>query len=247
MSQTDPDRVFATGVELMEHNEFGAAREAFSQFIKLTPSNLKSAEARYYEAFCAVNLYHGDGEKKIEDFVASNPDHPKAATAYFDLANFFYAEKNYGRASSYFSKVDFPTLSNDQHAIGRFHWGYSYFNQRKLDEALDQFNFIKALGGQYGPATSYYAGFIELGKEDYENALIDLKRAEQNKSYSLVVPQLIANVYYKQKKYDELIVYSKSLEGREGITNPEEISLLTAEAYFKKNEFARALEGDRKS
>lgn len=243
-SQSKIDRLFASGVDLMQHGEYGAARQSFNRFIQESATvDLNVAEARYYEAFCALNLYHGDGEKKIEDFVHDHPDHPKAATAYFDLANFFYAEKNYGRAINYFKKFDFVTLSNDQHATGRFHWGYSLFNLRKLNEALDQFNFIKSLGGQFGPASSYYAGFIELGKGDYENALIDLKRAEQNKSYALVVPQLIANAFYKQKQYDELLAYVATLQGKEGITNMEEISLFAAEAYFKKSNFAKALEG----
>lgn len=243
-SQNNADRLFDTGLDLIAHGEYGAAKQSFTDFLsQSSSSNLKRAEASYYQAFCALNLYHGDGEKKIEDFVNENPKHPKAATAYFDLANFFYAEKNYGRASNYFQKVDFPTLSNDQHAEGRFHWGYSLFNLRKLDDALDQFNFIKALGGQYGPASSYYAGFIELGNGDYENALTDLKRAEQNKSYALVVPQLIANAYYKQKQYDELLAYVSQIKEKEGVTNIEEISLFTAEAYFKKREYAKALSG----
>ena len=243
-SQNNADRLFETGLDLIAHGEFGAAKQSFTDFLAISPSNnLKRAEASYYQAFCALNLYHGDGEKKIEDFVRDNPNHPKAATAYYDLANFFYAEKNYGRASTYFRKVDFPTLSNDHHAVGRFHWGYSLFNLRKLDDALDQFNFIKALGGQYGPASSYYAGFIELGNGDYENALTDLKRAEQNKSYSLVVPELIANAYYKQEQYDELLAYVEQVKGKEGVNNIEEISLYGAEAYFKKKEYAKALSG----
>ncbi len=243
-SQNKADRLFDTGLDLIAHGEFGAAKQSFTDFLsQSTFGDLKRAEASYYQAFCALNLYHGDGEKKIEEFVNNHPDHPKAATAWYDLANFFYAEKNYGRASTYFHKVDFPTLSNDQHAIGRFHWGYSLFNLRKLEEALDQFNFIKALGGQYGPASSYYAGFIELGNGDYENALTDLKRAEQNKSYALVVPHLIADAYYMQKQYDALLAYVLEIKGREGVTNAEEISLFAAEAYFNKKEFAKALSG----
>jgi tetratricopeptide (TPR) repeat protein len=104
-----------------------------------------------------------------------------------------------------------------------------------LKEALDQFNYNKALGGEYGPASSYYAGFIEYSQGDYTNALIDLKRAGQNEAYSKVVPYLIANVYYRQKNYDELIAYAKEVSAREGLSNKEEIALLSAEAYFKKD------------
>lgn len=244
VSQNKADRVYATAMELVQHGEYGAARQHFMDYLSLNATNdLKRADAQYYEAFCALNLYHLDGEKRIEEFVAKNPDHPRSATAYYDLANFFYAERNYGRASNYFRKVDFPSLSDEQHNTGRFHWGYSLFNLRKLDEALDQFNFIKALGGQFGPASSYYAGFIELSNGDYESALTDLQRAEKNTSYSTIVPHLIANAYYKQGKYNELLTYVGSLKGREGLTNPEEISLYAAEAHFKKQDYEEALDG----
>lgn len=244
VSQSITDRLYASAIDLMEHNEFGGARQSFSEFLDQSPkSDLRRADASYYEAFCALNLYHADGEKRIEDFIRTHSGHPKTATAYYDLANFFYAGKNYGRASNYFKKVDFSALSNEQLSIGRFHWGYSLFNLRKLDEALDQFNFIKNLGGQYGPASSYYAGFLEMENGDYPNALIDLKRAEHNNSYALVVPHLIANVYYKQGKYDELLAYTSSLKGREGITNSEEIALFTAEAYYNKRDYNQALSG----
>jgi len=246
ISQNKPERVFATGVELMQHGEYGAARASFQEYLSQSGQReLKRAEASYYEAFCALNLYHADGERKIENFVNEFPDHPKAGLAFYELGNFFYSERNYSKAASAYGKVNFPVLSYDQHAIGRFHWGYSLFNLRKLDEALDQFNFIKSLGGQYGPASSYYAGFIELSNGDYDNSLIDLQRSEQNDSYARVVPHLIAEVYYRLGRYDDLLAYVSTLEGREGLSNPEDINLLSAEAYFKRKDYEKALAGYR--
>ena len=163
--------------------------------------------------------------------------------AYYDLGSFFYAEKNYAKASSYFQKVDFPALSADMQHTGRFRWGYSFFNLKKLKESLEQFNFIKAQGGQYGIAASYYAGVIEYGNGEYAAALVDLKRAEQNESYSTIVPYIIANVYYKQKSYDELLTYVKTISARGNISDSKEIALLTAEANFKKNDYKNALAG----
>jgi len=71
-------------------------------------------------------------------------------------------------------------MTSEQQNAGRFRFGYSLFNQRKLKEALDQFNYSKTGGGQYGPASGYYAGFIEYGLGDFDGALVDLLRAEQN-------------------------------------------------------------------
>ncbi|MCX8490744.1 MAG: hypothetical protein ORN54_06720, partial [Cyclobacteriaceae bacterium] len=242
LSQQKAELTFQLGLDQINRGQFGPARESFSNLVTLLNSrDLRAIDAEYYLAFCALNLYHEDAEKRFSDFVDSYPNHPKAIVANFELANFFYTEKNYKKSSSYFSKVNFSILSNEQQNRGRFRFGYSLFSQRSLAESLDQFNVIKSQGGQYEPAASYYAGFIEYGQSDFENAYLDLQRAEQNEAYAKIVPHLLASVYYKQKKYDELLTYSSQLRGREGVSNSEEISLLVAEAYFKKGSNKEAL------
>lgn len=242
LTQQKDERLFKKGIELMDRSQFGAARENFSDFISThIAHDVKKIEAEYYLAYCALNLFHTDAEKLFSDFIAQHPTHPKAALANYDLANFFYNEKNYKKASAYFGKTDFSSLSAEQQGTGRFKWGYSLFSQKSLKESLDQFNYIKSQGGQYGPAASYYAGFVEYSQADYANALTDLKRAEQSPAYSKIVPYLIANVYYKQKSYDELLAYTSSLKSTEGLTNGDEISLLSAEALYKKKDYKSAL------
>jgi len=241
-SQQKQERLYKSAIDLLEKNQFGGARENFTEFISSSEEKtLRHIEAEYYLAYCALNLFHLDAEKLFSEFNTSYPDHPKAVLANFDLANFFYREKNYQKAAGYYSKLDYATLTTDQQNVSHFRSGYSLFNQKMLKDALSQFNYIKSQGGQYGPASSYYAGFIEYSQRDFENAQIDLKRAEQNESYAKVVPYLLANVYYKQKKYDELLSYSTQVAAKEGITNAEEISLLAAEAFYQKGDNQAAL------
>ncbi len=242
LSQQKPERLFQTGLDMLSHHEFGAAYKAFKDLLDVHQlSEARKADAEYYQAFCALNLYHADGEKLLEDYIRTHSRDPKAMAAYFDLAGFFYGEKNYTKASSYFSKVDFRTRSPEQQNTGRFRWGYSLFTLRNFTASLDEFNTIKAQGGTYGPAASYYAGFIESFIGDYSNALIDLKRSEMNSSYSDIVPVLIATVYYRQKNYDELLVYTSAVLKRENVTSVDEISLLAAEAYFRKADYTKSL------
>ncbi|CAN5246757.1 tetratricopeptide repeat protein [soil metagenome] len=242
LSQRKSEQLFTTGMDLISHHEYGAAYRVFSDFLKTyhLPDSRK-ADAEYYQAFCALSLYHADGEKLLENYIAANPRYPKAIAAYYDLASFFYVEKNYAKAATYFSKVDFAGLNSEQQNTGRFRWGYSLFSQKNLKGSLDQFNAIKAQGGQYGPAASYYAGFIESSNADYTNAMIDLKRAEGNSAYSTIVPVLITNVYYKQKDDNGLLTYSEIALKREGVTSSDEISLLAAETYFRKSDYKKAI------
>lgn len=242
LSQQKAENLFNSGMGLMDHGQYGAAKENYEAYLVL-PGIDKRIDAEYYIALCALNLYHQDAEKLIEEFVAAHPKHARSALAYFDLGNFYYANKNYKKAGNSFAKVNFSTLTQESQTTGRFRLGYSLFNLKQLDEALDQFNYVKASGGQYGPAAGYYAGFIEYSKGDFSNALLDLKKAEQNESYASIVPYMIANVYYKQNNYDELIRYATSIKDKEGVSNRDEISLLTAEAYYKKKDYKNALAG----
>lgn len=247
LSQLKAERLYAKGRELVEHNNYGAARQIFSEYLGVAaPHDNRRSEAQYYMAYSALSLGHDDGEKLISNFIESNPSSPRASTAYYDMAIFFYDGKSYAKASQYFKKVEFPALTADQQNRGRFAWGYSLFNQKKLEESLEQLNFVKAQNSPYSPAASYYAGYIEYANGDYDKALEDLRRAETNPSYAAVVPYLIANVYYRQQEYDKLIEYAELVRNRSNLTNGRDISMLVAEAYYFKGDFAKAIDAYEK-
>jgi tetratricopeptide (TPR) repeat protein len=233
LSQTKAERLYQKGTELVVHENYGAARKIFTEFLEeASPTDPRRGEAEYYVAFSALNLNHIDGEKLIDQYISHHPATPKAATAYYDLALFFYNDNKFSKASQYFAKVDFPALTQDQQSEGHFKWGYSYFNQKQLDQALEQFNFVKNQSNSFSPAANYYAGFVEYSQGKYAEALTDLRKAETNASYAAIVPYLIANVYYKQKRYDDLLAYTASIKSRSGLQNQKELSMLEAEAEF---------------
>lgn len=247
LSQNKVEKLYSRGTELINHSNFGAARQVFSDFLKAaSPTDSRRGEAEYYVAFSALSLGHRDGEKLIDKFITQNPSSPKASTAYYDLANFFYAEASYVKASSYFKKVNFPALTLDQQSQGHFKWGYSYFNQKKLPEALEQFNFVKRQSNAYSPASNYYAGFIEYSNAKFDEALFDLKKAEASPVYAKIVPYLILNVYYKQGRYDTVIEYANTLKDRPDLANANEIAMLVAEAQYYKGDYKLALDSYEK-
>lgn len=246
LQQSDLNQYYHSALNQFDHAQYGAALVNLNHFLDKVPAaDVRRPEAMYLKSFCALNLYHQDAERQVEAFIREYPVHPRASTAYFDMGSFFYQQKNYAKAQRYFEKTDFRALSSEQATTGRFRYGYSLFAQKKLKDALVPFSAIKAQGGAYGPASSYYAGFIEYAEGDYTNALIDLKRAEENDSYKPVVPFLVASTLYRLNNSDELLAYGKSVLSRESLNNREEIALLMAEAYYRKGEYSSALEGYR--
>ncbi|MBL3655701.1 tetratricopeptide repeat protein [Fulvivirga sediminis] len=239
--QKEENALYRKGLELLDKSNYTAAREVFEEYIEQSDNDIKKANAEYYIAFCALNLYNPDGEKLISDFIQENEHNPRASSAYYDLGNFYFSQGSHKKAIEYLSKVKLSDLSLKERDETRFKLGYSHFARQEFDDALRYFNAIKNGDNPYSAASSYYAGFVEYEKGDYNEAVTDLRRAEKNDSYKAVVPGMIAKVYYKQKKYEELIQYSSKVLASSNVSQTD-FYLLTADAYFNLEKYDKASE-----
>ncbi len=236
------DQKYRTAVELLQKQKYGAARQAFDQYISKYPGSVKDEEARYYRALCALNLFHPDAEALYTDFVDNYEYHPKAALAYYELGSFYFKQEDYDKAIEYFEQVPLAKLNQQQQLEARFKLAYGYFGQKQFDQALEKFNQIKTTSSKYSAAASYYAGYIEYRNGAYEEALSDLSRAEQQESYARLVPHLMANIYYKQGRYDDLLAYVEDVLDQQGGNSNQDLYLLAGEAYYFKQDYPRAVE-----
>jgi tetratricopeptide (TPR) repeat protein len=244
LTQQKQERDFSTILNLYNAENFRATLPAIHTYFKdFGTTTQQQAELKYFEAISTARLGQKDAEQKLNQFTTDFPAHSRVATACFEMASLSYRNKNYQKTVDQLSALDFEKLSKSQDVEARFMMGYSYFNLKKLNEALDQFNFIKGSENAYSPAASYYAAYIELSNGVYDAALRDLQRIEKQSSYAAVVPYLIAQVYYKQGKDDELINYAATVSTQSGIQNLEDINLLASEAYFRKKNYPKAIEG----
>lgn len=237
----DQDETFRSGLELLDKNNYAAARAAFERYLENAEPGAKKADAQYYVAFTALSLYHKDGEKLISEFIEEHQNHPKSSLAYLELGNYYFQDKNYDKAAEYLSKVRLSLISKEQRDETRFKLGYSYFAQREFDKAIDFFNTLKREKGEYGPASNYYAGYIEYEQGKYDDAINDLKKAELNPAYKSVVPGMLADLYYKQERYDELLAYSQQVLNSGTRVNQRDFYLLAAEALSQKNNYQEAV------
>jgi len=242
--QQKQEQSFTSILALYNGGNYQAAIPAIHIFFKDYGQNTEyQPELRYFEAISSARLNQKDAEQKLSRFADEFPTHSRVATAEFEIASLHYRNKNYQKAIEKLSALDFKKLSRSQDMESRFMMGYSFFNLKNLQDALDQFNFIKGTESVYSPAASYYAGYIELSTGAYESALRDLQRIEKQSSYSSVVPYLITQVYHKQGNDDEVIRYAGTVSDKEDIQNIEEIKLLASEAYFRKKNYPKAIEG----
>ncbi len=235
------ERFFQEGLELYDRAKYGAAQQAFAEYIRLINDPQKTADAQYYYAISGLHLFHPDAEQLVLQFASRYPAHPKAATAFFELGTSFFDSKNYDKAIEYLEKAPADRLDEAQLRESDFKLGYSYFTKKNYTKAKQLFDRNKRGTHAYSHASSYYAGYLAYREGDYIGAKLDLKVAEQHEHYRTAVPYMLTEVLYKEKNFQEVISYGeKSLGMTPRVQNPEEIELLVGDAYFQSNDFQSA-------
>ena len=239
--QTSPEQYYREGTELLQKGQYGAARLAFENYLEYGKHENKKISSEYYLGVCALNLFQPDSEKIMERFVKQNPNHPKAANAYFQMGGVYFERKLYQKAIASFDKIDPNSLSNSQMVEINFKMGYSYFIIKKYPSALKYFNKIKKSDHRYTAAANYYAGYLLYKNEDYSESIEDLREAEKNDTYKLQTPFLIANSLYKQQKYEDCIAYiEKVLPTRPQIKDKPRFDMLLGECYYQLGNYTEA-------
>ncbi len=235
------DRKYYDGMELFDKEKYVAAKQIFQQYISEYPADMKAVESEYYVALCALYLFNDDAEYLFNDFATKYPDHIKTGRIGYDLGNYFYNNKKYDKAIEYFAKVDESKLTSDELNDYNFKSGYSSFTKKDFATALEKFNKCKTKRHRYTPAANYYAGYMEFKNGEYDAALNDLNKASESNEYKPLVAVLIANVYYRQGKYDELIPYAERvINDKSAGPNTNDVKLILADAYFFKEDFNKA-------
>ena len=238
-----PNSEFNTGVELFNKQKYVAAQKHFNN-ITLNKgenySNIKT-DAQYYSALCAIELFNSDAEYLINKFIEEHPESPRVKTAYFQMGKFQYRKKDYQQSIIWFKRVNKFDLNNDELAEYFFKLGYSYFALEDNTNASKMFYELLDSDSKYfAPALFYYSHIAYLNK-NYETALNGFKKLKDDVTFAPIVPYYIAQIYFSQKKYDEIIQYVPSLLDSATTKRAPEIARIIGEAYYQKADYKNAL------
>lgn len=247
LTYTMNDSHYRNGLEYYERSNYAAAKQEFTKFLAKADDaekyyNYDQISAEYYITVCNLYLNAPEADVQANRFVAAHPNHPKSATLFKELGNYYFASENYEKAIYYFKKVNKSQLIASEQAEVGFKLGISYYNSNELKPALEQFGLVKNFGDvEYSPQATYYSGVIEFKSENFDRAIADFRRIEKNEKYRAEAPVWIANSYYKQEKFDELVAYAEPLLK---VNNKEkyvaDLAILVGDIYFQKANYAQA-------
>lgn len=210
--QDNENLLFRFGLELMDKEKYSAARDQFERYLLKGTDEMKRIDAEYYLAYCALNLENEDGPELITAFVTEHPSHPKAAKAYYNLGLNAFERADYQASSNYLRKADLSSLNSSEISEAYFKIAYSDLELGSTTEAIEYFDLAKREGSPYYFDAHYYAGYIAFEKENYDKALVDLRKAAESEKYQYRVPVMITGAYFKQERYDELLAYANNFK-----------------------------------
>ncbi|SDM24984.1 tetratricopeptide repeat protein [Siphonobacter aquaeclarae] len=238
---TSSDALYQAGVEFIEKKNYASASQEFKRYLQtnkglLAANDLNAVNAEYYIAMSALYLNYPEAEVLAERFVKNHGEHPKARQLYGDLGAYYYNAGDYAKAIPYLQKAYGPDAS--------FKLGMSLYYTNRYDEALKAFGQVLGSQSEYVSAASYYSGVIRFKNEDYAGAVEDFRRIENSREFGNEVPGWIAHSYYRQGQYDKLVAYTEPIlrQGPKSGKKLDELSLLTADVFFQKGNYAKAAE-----
>jgi tetratricopeptide (TPR) repeat protein len=241
--QNLPDKPFFEAWELFQKEKYAAAQGKFEEVLENTEgtSAILRQRAEYLRAKCAVELFNNDAQYMLYDFVKNNPDAPNINDARFDMGKVAYRDKQYSDAVKWLLEVDPLELSAEDRGEYFFELGYSHFRRRAYEEARVAFYEILESGDKYqGPATYYYA-HIHYEQKNYQTALNHFLRLKNDETFAPIVPYYVTQIYYLQKKWDDIISYAPQLLDSVTEKRYAEMARIIGEAYFNKDVFEEAV------
>ena len=242
----DITRVYREALELFDHEKYVPAKEKFEEFIKLEkdPQHALRINAEYYSGICALYLLHKDAEYQLEKFVQEHPNSPWKQRAYFELATFNYQKKLYDKSLEWFEYVDEQELSDAEKIEFRYKRGHASFETGDMATARQDFFEAKQTESEYQKAAIYYYSHLAYEQNDYQTALEGFKELETDPLFKPLIPYYITQIYYKQKKYDEVLTYGPmALQHAEANATKRvpEIARLIGDSYCIKEKYAEAI------
>lgn len=242
---TQEDKLFYEGKTLYDQGRFKAAYERLNEYFLSLDKKDRSPryiETEYYIACCSYELQYKEAGRRMEAFKTDNAQSTLLNRIYFLSASQKYDKALYSEATEDFGKCDRLLLSQSESADYLFKYGYSLLQCREIERAKNTFAILLNQQSKYNLAAKYYKAYTDYLTKDYESALPVFEELSQAPDYARIVPYYIFQIYYAQKRYDEVLSTGEELlKNDPNNKNNKEIHRILGECYYTKKDYKNTI------
>jgi tetratricopeptide (TPR) repeat protein len=238
-----PGDYYLGAIELFKEKKFHFAQQKFGHIIENKGNySLEEVEgAYYYTAISAMELLNPDAEFLAKSFLTLYPSSGKADQMEFETGRYFFREKDFEQAVSWFEKVSPQKIQNSDKAEFFFSAGYSFFMIEDFENARLKFYEIKDGESVYSASSQYYYSHINYDDGNYQTALEGFEKLRDDSTFASIVPYYISQIYFLQEKYTEVISYAADFLEEVTEKRKAEVARIVAESHFKLKQYKEAI------
>lgn len=234
---------FKDALQLFGNSKYAIAQRKFKKVfnkIEEKHSEIKMS-AEYYHALCALELFNDDAELLFVNFIESYPQSPKIRQARFQLGKYYYRKSEWRKAMEWLDDVDVNELEAQQVAEYYFKLAYSSYKIDEFSKAQKYFNEAKQLSSIYQSSALFYYSFLSYKFNFNETALKGFEQLKEDENFGAIVPYYIIQIYYLQKKFDEIVNYGPALVESAIPSKQAEIARIVAEGFYREDDFVKTV------
>lgn len=243
MKYTEGVPDFQNAIELYNKEKYPAAQEYFEKAIAQIQDvhSEKRIDAEYYHAMCAIELFHNNADALLKAFIENHPESNHIVDANFNLAKFLFRKRKYEDVIDHLKSIDVLDLTAEQSAEYYFKLGYSHFQLDEFDQASKYFYEIIDTDNLYTSAARYYYAHIAYQQMKYETASKNFKKIANDPNFGALVPYYLSQIYYLQKKYQEVVDYAPAVLDSAPPKREEEIKKIIGNSYYELGNYDKAI------
>lgn len=248
---SSPEAEFSNALLLYDASMYGAARNAFNDFIShwadRQDCTVLLEDARYFEALSAKLSSNADATRLLDDFQHYDRHNAHCADAYYHAGDAELTQGDIQQALKWFEKADDGEVSSQNRVPLLFKRGYCYFMTNQHNLAIAQFNKFKGEEGEFESAVKYYRAHVYYENGNYDTALKLFLELEQDDGFSTASAYYIAQIMYIKGHYAEAIRYASPFASSKGSKSSSksdkmvEMTRIVADSHFMLGEYDAAL------
>jgi tetratricopeptide (TPR) repeat protein len=241
---TNQDALFNQGKELFSERKYAASYRSFEEYLKKTnPTQAgQIQEAKYYLVANAFEMRQEDGLIQLKNYLEQYPTTPFRDETNSMIGTLLFEKKDFVNSMIYFNQVKEDHLGNRVKINHLFNKGYACIETKDFKQALTIFKELKEMDTRYKLSATYYYAYSQYSLGNYNEALTEFLKLEDNPVYKNIVPYYIVQIYYAQKDYEKLSERTeKLLKNNPDNKNNAEIFRIAGEIAYRKGDYAKAI------
>ena len=219
---------------LFENRNYSAAQAICKQIIT---SGHSDEAISYYHARCSKELFLSDALKLYQQYSSDFPYSRFSENVNQDLALLHFNNKEYDKSIYFFNELS--NIESDNRLL--FKLAYANFSVDSLSEASYYFSKLMDVESKYASTSRYYYAYIAYKQGLYGTALDHFNQLIGDNKFGSIIPYYITQIYFYQKKYNELINFAAPLITNVISSRVAEMNRLLAESYYSLSNYERAI------